>query len=175
VSQTGTKGSLRAGTKASWAASRFWGDVAGPLVPAQMEAGTKGSRPKAHFPLVSRHGSNRTQSPYEWLRSMPCRISGTSGEYTVLGLRVASLSSISGRTKNTACRRPTPGYSRTARTVMRSLTQLLWCSLGFFGRWPLNTGPRPQGSVLPSPPSMTDFFRPPRTQHLRGRLLPSFA
>jgi hypothetical protein len=26
--------------------------VAGPLVPAQMEAGTKGSRPKALFPLV---------------------------------------------------------------------------------------------------------------------------
>jgi hypothetical protein len=44
--QTGTKGSLRAGTKASWAAWRFWGDVAG------MEAGTKGSRPKARFPLV---------------------------------------------------------------------------------------------------------------------------
>jgi hypothetical protein len=53
VSQTGTKGSLRAGTKASWAAWRFWGDVAGPLVLAQMEAGTKGSRPKARFPLVS--------------------------------------------------------------------------------------------------------------------------
>jgi hypothetical protein len=26
--------------------------VAGPLVPVQMEAGTKGSRPKARFPLV---------------------------------------------------------------------------------------------------------------------------
>jgi hypothetical protein len=26
--------------------------VAGPLVLAQMKAGTKGSRPKAHFPLV---------------------------------------------------------------------------------------------------------------------------
>jgi hypothetical protein len=52
VSQTGTKGSLWARTKASWAARQFWGDVAGPLVPAQMEAGTKGSRPKARFPLV---------------------------------------------------------------------------------------------------------------------------
>jgi hypothetical protein len=28
--------------------------VAGPLVPAQMEAGTKGSRPKALFPLVTK-------------------------------------------------------------------------------------------------------------------------
>jgi hypothetical protein len=27
--------------------------VAGPLVPAQMEAGTKGSRPKARFLLVT--------------------------------------------------------------------------------------------------------------------------
>jgi hypothetical protein len=30
----------------------FWDDVAGPLVPAQIAAGTKGSRPKARFPLV---------------------------------------------------------------------------------------------------------------------------
>jgi hypothetical protein len=30
----------------------MWGDVAGPLVPAQLEAGTKGSRPKARFLLV---------------------------------------------------------------------------------------------------------------------------
>jgi hypothetical protein len=52
VSQTGTKGSLRARTKASRAARRFWGDVAGPLVPTQIAAGTKGSRPKARFPLV---------------------------------------------------------------------------------------------------------------------------
>jgi hypothetical protein len=55
VSQTGTKGSLQAGTKASWAALRFWGDVAGPLVPAQMEAGTKESRPKARFLQVASH------------------------------------------------------------------------------------------------------------------------
>jgi hypothetical protein len=44
--------------------------VAGPLVPAQMEAGTKGSRPKARFLLVPRAG---------WLAVRPAVVGGGCG------------------------------------------------------------------------------------------------